>query len=141
MTRLTMTRNQERFASWTTDVLVYIVVLNLFVEFNDAITIESFWISILTALLLKGLLDIVAVFEHGVGAFFEEKGTTAFRLMGLTAKFVIMFTSKLIILEIIDLVFGDEVKLGHILDVLPLIITMMLARAILGKLYQSLGDK
>ena len=48
-----MTRAQQRFASWTADVLVYIVVLNLFVDFVDTIVIDSFWISILTAVLLK----------------------------------------------------------------------------------------
>ncbi len=44
-----MTRNQARFADFMTDVLVYIVVLNLFVEYVDAIVIDSFTISILTA--------------------------------------------------------------------------------------------
>jgi hypothetical protein len=59
----TITSAQARYASWVADVLVYIVVLNLFVEFVDAIVIESFWISILTAILLKLLLDALV----GVG--------------------------------------------------------------------------
>jgi hypothetical protein len=35
------------------DVLVYIVVLNLFVEWAPAVVIESFTVSILTAIALK----------------------------------------------------------------------------------------
>jgi hypothetical protein len=134
-----MTRPQERFVGWTSDVLVYIVVLNLFVEFNDAIIIESFWISILTAVLLKALLDVVFGLEHHVGDFFERQGTTLMTVLGVGIKFAILFTSKLIILEVVNLVFGDEVELGHFVDVLVLIITMMAARAILGKVYESLG--
>ena len=47
--QVVITKKQRIFASWTSDVLVYIVVLNLFVEFVDAVVIDSFWISILTA--------------------------------------------------------------------------------------------
>ena len=46
----TTTRRQEIFLSWTSDVLIYIVVLNLFVEYNPKIVIDSFTISIFTAI-------------------------------------------------------------------------------------------
>jgi hypothetical protein len=138
--QVTITPKQQRFASWTLDVLVYIVVLNLFVEFVDAIIIDSFWISILTAILLKALLDIIIRLEHRVGDFFDKKGGQIFKFIGIAAKFLILFTSKFIILEVVDFVFGDHVELGHFIDVLALIIAMMAAKAIMVKFYQSLGE-
>ena len=42
----------RRSRSWIGNVLVYIVVLNLFVEFVGTIVIDSFWISTPTAVLL-----------------------------------------------------------------------------------------
>jgi hypothetical protein len=138
--QVTITDKQHRYISWTTDVLVYIVVLNLFVEFVDAIVIDSFWISILTAVLLKALLDIVIRLEHRVGAFFDKLGGSFFKFIGIATKFLILFTSKLIILEVVDFVFGDHVELGHFIEVLTLIIAMMAAKAIMVKLYQSLGE-
>ena len=139
-TSITVTSAQQRFMSWASDVLVYIVVLNLFVEFNDAIVIDSFWISILTAVLLKALLDVVVGIEHRVKKFFVSKGSTPWRIIGLIATFAILFTSKLLILEIVNFVFGEHVELGHFLDVLLLIIGMMAARSIVGRFYQKLGD-
>lgn len=136
---VTITKKQQRFVAWTSDVLVYIVVLNLFVEFNDAIVIESFWISILTAVLLQGLISIVKRLEHRVGSFFGPRDGTLSRVLEITAKFLILFTSKLIILEVVNFVFGDQVELGHFVDVLVLILTMMAARAIFGKIYADLG--
>ncbi|MFV1990619.1 MAG: hypothetical protein ACC652_07745 [Acidimicrobiales bacterium] len=137
---MVITEKQYQFASWTADVLVYIVVLNLFVEFVDAIIIESFWISILTAVLLKGLLDAVVGLEHRVGEFFElREGSTA-KILRFGSQFLILFTSKFIILEIVNLVFGEVVELGNFLDVLVLIIGMMLARAIVKRIYLSLGE-
>lgn len=137
--RVTITQQQHRFQSWATDVLIYIVILNLFVEFNDAIVIESFWISILTAVLLQGLISIVKRLEHRIGNFFGRREGTQYRILEIVVKFLVLFTSKLIILEVVDFVFGDEVELGHFLDVLVLILTMMAARAIVGKIYVSLG--
>jgi len=137
--QVTVTKRQQRFLSWATDVLVYIVVLNLFVEFSDAIVIESFWISILTAVLIAVLLDIVVSLEHRVGEYFGERTGSAFKILGYATAFLILFTSKFVILEVVDFVFGDLVDLGHFLDILVLVVTMMGARAIVGKIYDALG--
>lgn len=138
--QVVLTKKQQRFVSWTADVLVYIVVLNLFVEFMDAIVIDSFWISILTAVLLKGLLDVVVGLEHRVKEFFEQQGGTPARVLGLGTQFLILFTSKLIILEIVNLVFGEHVELGHFVDVFLLIVAMMGARAVLQRIFIGLGE-
>lgn len=41
-----MTHAQEWYLSWTVDLLVYTVVLNLFDEYVEGVVIESFTISI-----------------------------------------------------------------------------------------------
>lgn len=137
--QVTVTKRQRRFLSRATDVLVYIVVLNLFVEFSDAIVIESFWISILTAVLIAVLLDIVVSLEHRVGEYFGERKGAALKILGYATAFLILFTSKFVILEVVDFVFGDLVDLGHFLDILVLVVTMMGARAIVGRIYDALG--
>jgi len=139
-TQVTITQKQRLYVSWTSDVLVYIVVLNLFVEFVDAIVIDSFWISILTAVLLKALLDVVIHLEHRVGDFFDKKGGQFFKFIGIAMRFLILFTSKFIILEVVDIVFGDHVELGHFVDVLVLIIVMIVAKALMVKVYKNLGE-
>jgi len=138
--QVVISKRQRQYVSWTSDVLVYIVVLNLFVEFVDAIVIDSFWISILTAILLKGLLDIIVRLEHRVGDYFDKKGGSFFKIIGIATKSLILFTSKLIILEVVDIVFGEHVELGHFIDVLLLILAMMATKAIMRKLYLSLGE-
>lgn len=136
----TMTRNQYRFADFMTDVLVYIVVLNLFVEYNDAIIIDSFTISILTAVLLKLLLDALTGVEQRVHHFFQEKEGTIYQVLGGLSPFAILFLGTLLILEVDDFVFGDHVELGHVIDVVGLIIAMIVARLAVQKTYQALGD-
>jgi len=51
------------------DVFVYVVVLNLFVEYSPTVLSETFTLSLLTAVLLEAVLEIVGAGEEaGPGA-------------------------------------------------------------------------
>ena len=134
------TRAQQRFTSWVSDVLVYIVVLNLFVEFVDTIVIDSFWISILTAILLKLMLDSLVGLEHRVAGYFRAREGRLYKVLGALSIFSILFFGKLLILEAVNLVFGDHVELGHFIEIVALIITMMGTRAAMQAIYEWLGS-
>ena len=134
-----MTRDQQRFMSWMTDVLVYIVVLNLFVEFVDEIVIDSFWISILTAVLLKLMLDSLIGLEHRTTAYFKAREGWLYAVLGALSIFSILFFGKLLILEAVNFVFGDHVELGHFVEIFALIIAMMGTRAAVQAIYEWLG--
>ena len=136
-----MTPAQGRFASWMADVLVYVVVLNLFVEYVDAVVIDSFTISILTAVLLKLLLDFIVALEHRVSGFFKRRSGPVSRLLGLITPFVILFLSKFALLEIVDIVFGDHVELGGLLEVILLVIALMGTRQLFQLIFERLGER
>ena len=130
------TRRQIIFASWAKDVLIYIIVLNLFVEYNPKIIIDSFTISIFTAILLKILLEIILKFEHKVSDVFKS-----YKVLRIFLVWVILFGSKFLILEVVDVVFGNHVELGKFLDVILLVIALMVAREVIQQIYIFLGRK
>ncbi|MDH3708126.1 MAG: hypothetical protein OES57_18830 [Acidimicrobiia bacterium] len=127
---------QARWLSWTTDVLVYTVILNLFVEYVDAIVIDSFTISLLTAVVLKLLLDALTTVEHHVKSWVSQYS----KLLGTLSTFVILFLSKFVILEVIDIIFGDHVELGKIYHVIVLVLSLMIGRELMDRAYLALGD-
>ena len=136
-TRLvTVTPAQERFDSWASDVLVYTVVLNLFVEYADAIVIDSFTISLFTAAVLKVLLDLLTMVEHHVSGFFSR----FHKVLGYLSMWVVLFLSKFVILEVIDIIFGDHVELGKFLDVVVLVLSLMIVRELVRRAYLALGE-
>ena len=137
---VTISRKQSIYLSWTTDVLIYTVVLNLFVEYASAVIIESFTISILTAVLLKLLLDLVMGFEHRVHHFFEQREGAVFRVLGTVSLVVILFLGKLFILEAVNFVFGDQVQLGHLIEVMALVLALMITQRIFHGFYVRLGE-
>ena len=131
-----ITPAQQRFTSWARDVLVYTTVLNLFVEYWDAIVIDSFTISLFTAVVLKILLDLLTTVEHHVKGFVSRFN----EVLGYVSMFVVLFLSKFVILEVIDIIFGDHVELGGFLNVVVIIITLMVARELTVRAYLALGE-
>ncbi len=137
---VTISRKQEIFFDWMSDVLVYTVVLNLFVEYADNVVIDSFTISVLTAILLKILLDIVMRAEHTVKGFWGDKEGTMASILGKVSVLVVLFFGKLLILWAEDIVFGDHVELGHFIDVLALVLALMITRELVHRLFLALGN-
>ncbi len=137
---VTITRKQEIFFDWMSDVLVYTVVLNLFVEHVDNVVIDSFTISIFTAILLKILLDIVMRTEHAVSGFWGDKEGTMASILGKVSLLVILFLGKLLLLWAVDVVFGDHVELGHFIEVVALVLALMITRELVHRLFLALGN-
>src|SRR5215467_14411732 len=100
-----MSPAQARFLSWVSSVLVDIVVLNLFVEFVHTIVIDSFYISILTAVLLKLMVDAVKGLEQAVSAYLAARSGAVWRAIRFVAVWLILFVSKFVILEAVNVVF------------------------------------
>ena len=136
---VTITKAQEAYVSWYVDVLIYTVVLNLFVEYSEAVKIDSFTISILTALLLKLILVFLERIEGRVHHYFEQKAGTVWKVVGFVVTITILILGKLFILEAVNFVFGDRVELGHFVEVLVLILAMIVTRAIAVWFYKRLG--
>ena len=72
-TELSVTQAQLRFAKALAEILVYIVVLNLFAQFVHAVVIESFSVSLVTAVLLRLMLGATVRLERRVADHFREK--------------------------------------------------------------------
>jgi hypothetical protein len=123
---LTLLRNRS---SDVVDVFVYIVVLNLVIEYLPSVISESFTLSILTAILLKVALEIVLTVKTSILG--RIKGASAARQKALWAitLWILAAGSKFLVLELVSFVFGDKVSLGGFVPVTGLVICLMLARA------------
>ena len=110
------------------DVLVYLVVLGTFSQLFPAVISESFLLSLLTAILLKIVLELVAWVKAKAISRLRSDGGAARRAVGLVVLVLIMPGSKFLVLELVDLLFGDAVQLGGFFLVTLLIVVLMLAR-------------
>ncbi|WP_408630108.1 hypothetical protein [Actinomycetospora lemnae] len=116
------------------DLFVYVVVLNLFVEYLPAVISETFTLSILTALLLKGVLELVVAAKKRVRSWFTTATGAVGKALAALALWAVLFGSKFVVLEVVHLVFGDAVALGGFFSVTLLIVVLMLSRAAVRRL-------
>ena len=116
------------------DVFVYVVVLNLAIQYLPAVISESFTLSLLTAALLKVTLELVLLLKGAVLARLRgattrlAKTTSALMLWGVAAG------SKLVVLWLIDIVFRGSVSLGGFIPVTLLVISLLLSRGAVRRL-------
>jgi len=130
-------RLDPRVAAAVVDVFVYVVVLNLFVEYLPRVISETFTLSLLTAVLLKAVLEVVVAAKNRVRARFRQASTPLGKVVPALLLWALLFGSKFLVLEAVDVVFGDRVSLGGFLSVTLLIVTLMLSRAGVRRLLRS----
>jgi hypothetical protein len=111
------------------DVFVYVVVLNLAVEYLPAVITESFTLSLLTALLLKVALELVLLLKGRLVARLRAATSPTGRVVLALSIWLVAVGSKLVVLELVDLVFGDTVSLGGFFSVTLLVIALLASRA------------
>lgn len=116
------------------DVFVYVVVLNLAVEYVPSVISEGFTLSLLTAVLLKIALEVVIVLKGKVIGRFQAATTPRARVVAALSLWVVAAGSKLVVLELVDLVFGDAVSLGGFISVTLLVVALLVSRAAVRRL-------
>lgn len=116
------------------DVVVYVVVLNLAIEHLPAVMSESFTISLLTAVLLKIALEAVLLLKAAVLRRWHAATTRGAKVLAGGALWLVAAGSKLVVLELVALVFGDSVSLGGFVQVTVLVLALLAARAAVRRL-------
>jgi hypothetical protein len=111
------------------DVFVYVVVLNLAVEYLPAVIAETFTMSLLTAVLLKLVLEVVVTVKNRVRRRFRAATTPVGKIAAGLLLWAVLVGSKFVVLELIAVVFRGSVSLGGFVPVTVLIIALLLARA------------
>ncbi|MDP9344519.1 MAG: hypothetical protein M3P44_02150 [Actinomycetota bacterium] len=116
------------------DLFVYVVVLNLAIEYVPSVISESFTLSLLTAALLKLVLELVVLLKSQILTRLRAANTRRVKLSAAGSLWVVAAGSKLVVLELVDLVFGDAVSLGGFIPVTLLVVALLASRAAVRRL-------
>jgi len=121
------------------DVFVYVVVLNLAVQYVPSVISETFTLSLLTAVLLKVALEAVLLLKSTILSRFRAATTRLGRWAAAALLWVAAAGSKIVVLEMVDLLFGDAVSLGNFISVTLLVLALLLSRAAVRRLLYGNG--
>lgn len=104
-----VSNHQQFFIRFTLAVLIDLTVLNLFNEYWIYVSIDSFSISLLAAILLQVLLRVTIAIEHRIALYFKPKDGLHPKILRILSSWFVLFSSKIIILEAINIAFGEDV--------------------------------
>ncbi len=136
---------QRLFVGYSLAVLVDLVVLNFFDEYWEYVNIESFTISFAAAILLQLLLKFSIGLEHKIANYFKAKEGLAPKIYRGLSTYVILVGSKFLMLEAINLMFGDKVSFTGpwhgVVAFFAVVFAILIAETIVSKIYFALEDK
>ena len=119
------------------DLFVYVVVLNLAIQYLPSVISESFTLSLLTAGLLKIALELVLLLKGRILTRLRASTTPAGKAGAAVALWVVAAGSKLVVLGLVDVIFGDAVSLGGFLPVTLLVVALLASRAAVRRLLDA----
>ena len=90
---------------------------------------ETFVLALLTAILLKIVLEVVLWAKKKIVGRIRSADSPAARAVSVVTLLLILPGSKFLVLELVHLAFGERVQLGGFFQVTLLIVVLMLARA------------
>lgn len=111
------------------DLFVYVVVLNLAVEYVPSVISEGFTLSLLTAALLKVALELVLSLKNRILGRLRAATTVSARIIAALCLWVVAAGSKFVVLELVNVVFGDAVSLGGFISVTVLVLALLVSRS------------
>lgn len=139
----TISRKQELFLKYFTFTLIDLVVLNFFAEYWDKVTITSFGISLLVAVVLQILLKMTIALEHRIAVYFTSHTSLKMKISRIFTTWLILFGSKFVMLGVLQLIFSNEIIFSGayhgVVAFIIVVVAMLAVEYLITRIYESLS--
>jgi hypothetical protein len=139
----TYSNRQRLFLLYFVGALVDLVVLGLFDQYSDKVYVESFSIMVLASVVLQFLLKGTIAVEHWVASHFKGKEGGWWKALRFFCAWLVLFGSKFVILEALDLAFGERVNFEGVFHgivwLIIVVVSMVIIEELVVRLYRKLG--
>jgi hypothetical protein len=131
---------QELFRDWTRGTLLYAVVMGFFNDYTDLLSVDSFSILFLAAVVMQALTFATLSLKKRTAARFRSRpGKT--NVVGLALSiWAIMFFSKFVFLWVLDVIFGTSVEVSGFVGLVLIIAAMLVIDWALELVDRRLAD-
>lgn len=139
----TFSNRQRLFLLYFVGALVDLVVLGLFEQYSDHLYVDTFTTMLLASVLLQVLLKATIAVEHWVASHFKGKAGGLWKAARFFCAWLVLFGSKFVILEALDIAFGDSVQfegwLHGIVWLIIVVVTMVIVEELVVRFYRKLA--
>ena len=139
----TYSDRQRLFLLYFVGALVDLVVLGLFDQYSDKVYVESFSTMLLAAVVLQLLLKGTIAIEHWVASHFKGKAGGWWKTLRFFCAWLVLFGSKFVILEALDIAFGESVSFEGVFHgivwLIIVVVTMIIVEELVVRFYRRLA--
>jgi hypothetical protein len=134
---------QRLFMLYFVGALIDLVVLGLFDQYSEKVFVESFSIMLLAAVVLQFLLKATIAVEHWVASHFKGKTGGWWKTLRFFCAWLVLFGSKFVILEALDVAFGESVSFEGVFHgivwLIIVVVTMVIVEELVVRFYRKLA--
>jgi hypothetical protein len=134
---------QRLFLLYFVGALVDLVVLGLFDQYSDKVYVESFTTMLLASIVLQFLLKGTIAVEHWVASLFKGKTGGWWKTLRFFCAWLVLFGSKFVILEALDIAFGESVSFEGVFHgivwLIIVVVTMVIVEELVVRFYRKLA--
>jgi hypothetical protein len=134
---------QRLFLLYFVGALIDLVVLGLFDEYSDKVYVRSFTTTLLAAIVLQLLLKATIAVEHWVAGHFKGRAGGWMKFLRYFCAWLVLFGSKFVILEALNIAFGENVQfegaLHGIVWLIIVVVTMVIIEELVVRFYRKLA--
>ena len=139
----TYSDRQRLFLLYFVGALVDLVVLGLFDQYSGKVYVESFTTMLLASIVLQFLLKGTIAIEHWVASHFKGKAGGWWKTLRFFCAWLVLFGSKFVILEALDIAFGESVSFEGVFHgivwLIIVVLTMVIVEELVVRFYRKLA--
>jgi len=128
------------FREWTSGTLIYAVVMGFFNDYTDFLRIESFSTVFLAALVMQALTSATFSVKKRVSSWYQGRTGTGTKIAHGLSIWAIMFFSKFVFLEVINIVFASAVEISSFVGLMLIIAVMVILSRLIEVIDRKLGS-
>lgn len=137
--KIQINNKQKIFREMVLGTLVYSVVLGFFNDYTDILQTRSYSITFFMAFVMQVLTYLTFELKKITAGYAKNiKWKYNYLLVGFSV-WLIMFFSKFVFLEVIDIIFGDLVYISGFIGILLIIILTTVSKYMVDYVYKKLG--
>ncbi len=119
--------------------LIYSVVLGFFNDYTDILHTGTYSVTFAVAIVMEILTYLTFMFKDVVLDWFKNKEGEGYKYARYFSIWLILFLSKFIFLEVIAIVFRNEVKISGFIGLLVIVICLTIVEKIIQLIDKKLS--
>ena len=129
---------QQVFNEMLLGTLIYSVVLGFFNDYTNILITSSYSITFLSAFVIQLLVYPTFKLKSFLAKWWSKRTGKYIKIGMVLSIWLVMFFSKFIFLEVIDIIFGQNVEISGFVGLIIIILTASILTKILDIIYKKI---